>query len=118
MRKELNLGGTTLPIVCNSATPWIAKRLFKCDFMSFLTESKDVPMDEKLEKLEELVYVMHLQAKMSTTEALNANADGWLEWVAEFDMDTMISRVVPEALELWTSNVSASSTSKNQDAPQ
>lgn len=118
MRKEIELGGSNLALVCNSATPWIAKRLFKCDFMSFLTDSKDVPMDEKLEKLEEIVYVMSLQANMSTTDALNANADGFIEWVAGFDMDVMISIIVPQALELWTSNIDSSSKPKNVDAPQ
>ena len=118
MRKELDLGGTTLPIACNSATPWIAKRLFKCDFMTFLTTSEEKPMDERLEKLEQLVYTMAIQAKMSTTDALNANADGWIDWVAGYDMDVMISQIVPAALELWTANISTASTSKNPVAPQ
>lgn len=118
MRKDLDLGGVTLSLVCNSATPWVAKRLFKCDFMSFMMDRDDVAIDEKLERLEQLVYTMATQAKMSTTDALNANGDDWLEWVSGFDMDVMISKIVPEALELWTNNIKTSSTPKNQGAPQ
>lgn len=118
MRKEIDLGGSTLPIVCNSATPWIAKRLFSFDFMHFITNSNDKEIGERLERLEQLVYAMTIQAKMSTTEALNANPDGFFEWVSNYDMYMMASVIVPQALELWTQNNAASSTPKNQDAPQ
>lgn len=118
MRKEIDLGGSTLPIVCNSATPWIAKRLFNFDFMQFITESGDKEVGEKLERLEQLVYTMAVQAKMSTTDALNEKSDGFFEWVSNYDMYTMASIIVPQALELWTQNNAASSTPKNPVAPQ
>lgn len=118
MRKDLNLGGSTLTLVCNAATPWIAKRLFKCDFMTLMMEIEDRSPDEKIERLEQLVYTMAIQAKMSTTDALNANGDGIIEWLANFDMDTMTSIILPEALRLWTNNIEASSKPKNPDAPQ
>ena len=118
MRKDIDLGGSTLTLVCNAATPWIAKRIFKCDFMTFMAEVDNADAGNKIERLEQLVYTMSLQAKMSTTDALNASGDGLIEWVAGFDMGAMTAVILPEALRLWTENIKTSSTPKNQPAPQ
>lgn len=118
MREEIDLGGSTLTLVCNAATPWIAKRLFKCDFMTFMTELDDKTADEKIERLEQLVYTMALQARMTTTDALNASGADLIEWVSTFDMGVMTTVILPKAISLWSENCLTSSKPKNQDAPQ
>ena len=118
MRKEIEVNGRKVALECNSATPLVMKRIFKFDFMTFVSNMSDYDIGDQLEKSEQVAYIMALMADHPLRDVLNMNADGFLEWLAGFEFVDMNSIIIPAAMELWTGNSETSSTPKNADGPQ
>ena len=119
MRKDIDLGGSTLTLECNAATPFVVKRLGGFDMLRFLQEIDGSSLSaDNLEKIETIIFCMHLQGIKSTREVLNETLDDFPEWLAGYSFDEMTTVIMPEGIGLWADSKDTTSTSKNQADPQ
>lgn len=79
MTRDITIGGKAVTMTANAASVHIYKHIFGKDFLKMAT-AKDV--DPSI--LEEMGFVMHLQATTGTTAALKKTAADFLNWLAEF----------------------------------
>lgn len=118
MRKEIEVDGRVVRLECNCVTPLVIKRMFKLDFMTFVSNMDDYNAGDQLEKAEQAAYVMAIMAEHPLREVLDMSADGFYEWLAGFDFPDMTGIIIPAAMELWAQDKRTSSTPKNPDGPQ
>lgn len=127
MRKTIELTNRAIALESNSATPLVAKRIFKIDYFTYFQDMSDKTVGERSEAIMRLAYVMCKQAEISAkypvaseqlTELLKLSEDDFLAWSMGIEFDDMINTLLPEALDLWIGNNKTESNPKNPPAPQ
>lgn len=108
-----------IDIECNAASPIIYKRIWGGNLMTEIqTLSVDEPM-EALETIQKAIYVFHLTAEKGTKEALNANDEGYIDFILQFEMLELADPdVISQVFEAWGYNIKSESEPKNQQSPQ
>lgn len=86
MFKKIKIGGITVPMLANGATPLRYKQVFHKDIISEFQQAQD-DYSKIISSVPELAYIMAMQAKAKDGEVnLNLiNEDGYMEWVEQFE---------------------------------
>lgn len=117
MRKIIEVGDMKVELESNAATPYVIKRIFGFDILTFLHDDTREQL-EKVPEIEKMCYAMKLQAEMSTRDALNATDDGFYDWLAQFNFYDMVEILLPATVSLWMESGKAKSEPKNPEGPQ
>lgn len=88
MYKVIRIGKHDVEVVANAATPYRYKQVFREDLLPYLTGKRSD--DEQSLALQQLAYVMAMQAQKADFDKLNM--DAYLEWLETFDAMDLINR--------------------------
>ena len=115
MTKEITIGGIPVRFAGNAATTYRYKQLFRTDILkAFMDNGVNLDIDRILE----LAYVMHLQAKGYTTEQFTAEtADDYVAWLEQFDITSLLQKA-PEILGVWVDMTKQQSKPKKKSDRQ
>lgn len=116
MKKEIS--GETYE--CNAATPFVGKRIFKIDFLTFFEHLNDGTYEdgERIEILEKLAYTMKLMADHPLQEALSLTDEGFLLWLSGYTINDFLDTIIPQTVDLWAASNRTGSNQKNAQDPQ
>lgn len=78
MTKTITIDDQELVMTANAATSYRYKMIFKRDLMKAFVDQKD---NVSLDLIQELAYIMHMQA---TGKANNASMDDYMTWLEGF----------------------------------
>lgn len=127
MRHKIELPDKAIYLECNAATPIIAKRMFDTDYMEFFSNIDSANLGNQTDKLMQFVYVMAAQALVQDkckgmSEQLTAlsklTENDYIEWLSGIDFNDMVEKVIPEALNFWTTSNKTNSKPKNAGGQQ
>ena len=105
--------GRSLVLECNAATPFVVKKLFGIDLLSFFQSVGSHEIGEQTETIQKLAFAMAMQAEKPWREVVNLAIDDYIDWLSGFDYYEMVDSVIIRAVELWNSNGNTSSVPKN-----
>lgn len=115
MYKEIKIGGITVPMLANGATPLRYKLVFGKDLM---TEFQGAMNDSSkaMDSLPELAFIMAkaAEAKDGKTDMNCLNQDIYLDWLERFEpMD--IPMASEEIVNLYSGNMETKSEAKKKE---
>lgn len=114
MFKKLKIGGITVPMLANGATPLRYKQVFHKDIISEFQQAQE-DYSKVVNSIPELAFIMAMQAKAQDGGvALNLlDEDAYLEWVEQFGaMDLPIA--AEQIINLYLGNNATSSEPKKK----
>lgn len=114
MFKKLKIGGITVPMLANGATPLRYKQVFHKDIISEFQQAQE-DYSKVVNSIPELAFIMAMQAKAQDGGvALNLlDEDAYLEWVEQFEaMDLPIA--AEQIINLYLGNNATSSEPKKK----
>lgn len=114
MFKEVNIGGITIPMLANGATPIRYKQVFHKDIISeFQQVEKDY--SKVASSIPELAFIMAMQAsaKDGSTNLNLLNEEMYIKWAEQFGaMDLPLAS--DQIIDLYMGNNSVSSEAKKK----
>lgn len=114
MKKELLIGGQTLALSANAATPVRYKMAFSEDLLKALSSTEDSETDLP-DVVSKLTYVMNKQALQDTADL---SFDDYLLWLEGFDDPTAFLIYSADIIKFYLGNVKTGSKAKNSKGPR
>lgn len=114
MFKNIEIGGITVPMLANGATPIRYRHVFHKDIITEFQQAQD-DYSKVVNSMPELAFIMAMQAKAQDGAIdLNLlNEDKYLEWVEQFGaMDLPMAS--EQIINLYLGNNATSSESKKK----
>lgn len=114
MFKNVEIGGITVPMLANGATPIRYRHVFHKDIITEFQQAQD-DYSKVVNSMPELAFIMAMQAKAQNGAIdLNLlNEDKYLEWVEQFGaMDLPMAS--EQIINLYLGNNATSSESKKK----
>ena len=114
MYKEIKIGGITVPMLANGATPYRYRNVFHKDIIVEFQQAQE-DYSKVVNSIPELAFIMAMQAKAKNGESdLNLlNEDTFEKWLEDFDaMDLPI--VAEQIINLYLGNSATSSEPKKK----
>lgn len=91
MRGAIKIGETTVEVAANAASPVIYQQLFNQNLFKQIQEYTENG-EPDLEMIQQLAYVMVMQAEKDRKELRKLNEDTYLDWLERFgQMDFIYS---------------------------
>lgn len=119
MLKEINIGGITIPMLANGATPIRYKHVFHKDIITEFQQAQD-DYSKVVNSIPELAFIMAMQAQNKEVGGdLNLlNEDKYMKWMEQFDpMDLPLA--ADQIVDLYMgNNVTTSESKKKQKGKQ
>lgn len=112
MRKDVEIGGKTVTLEANAATPYRYRMLFHKDLLTLLSGARaDDP--RTIDIMAELAFVMAKQAEKADMSALTEPE--YLTWLEGFEPEAFLSeQAVLDILGVYNKNAVATSTAKKK----
>ena len=114
MLKEINIGGITIPMLANGATPIRYKHVFHKDIITEFQQAQD-DYSKVVNSIPELAFIMAMQAQNKEVGGdLNLlNEDKYMKWMEQFDpMDLPLA--ADQIVDLYMGNNITTSESKKK----
>lgn len=114
MLKEVNIGGITIPMLANGATPIRYKHVFHKDIITEFQQAQD-DYSKVVNSIPELAFIMAMQAQNKEVGGdLNLlNEDKYMKWMEQFDpMDLPLA--ADQIVDLYMGNNITTSESKKK----
>lgn len=114
MLKEVNIGGITIPMLANGATPIRYKHVFHKDIITEFQQAQD-DYSKVVNSIPELAFIMAMQAQNKEVGGdLNLlNEDKYMKWMEQFDpMDLPLA--ADQIVDLYMGNNVTTSESKKK----
>ena len=114
MVKEIKIGGRSIPMRCDGATPYRFKQIHGQDLFFLLSGGTELGDAAASELTERLGYVMAVQA-VETLDPGMCGEESFLRWLADFGPGEVAKHAV-EIIGLWSAASRGTSRSKKKDA--
>lgn len=112
MRKDVEIGGKTVTLEANAATPYRYRMIFHKDLLTLLSTAR-ADDATTIDIMSELAFVMAKQAEKADMSKLTEGM--FLEWLEGFEPEAFISEeVVVQVLSVYNKNAVATSTTKKK----
>ena len=119
MFKTIKTANREIEIECNAASPIIYKRIWGGNLMNELQNLTVDNSMEALDVIQQALYVFHLQAELGTRDALNANDEGYIDFISQFELLELADpEVMGQIFDTWGINIKSESEPKNLQSPQ
>ena len=95
-----------IALECNAATPLIYKRVFGKNLFDEFTKMESLPIDEKLELIDSIVFVANKMATQPFRDVLNLKADDYLEFLTQYEIDDLMDvSLIQTVTRMWSENI-------------
>lgn len=114
MYGTLEIGGKTLELTANAATPFRVKQVFNIDIMKTFFDSQTDGGISASSVIPELTYIMNCQALKKDMSKLNMNT--FYEWCEDFGPMEIIEKA-EDILAIYLGNQQVTSKAKKNKEP-
>ena len=115
MRGKVKIGDKDVEMLANAASPILFKMVFHQDWFKTMSGfQNDESGIEGIESLEQMGFIMAMQATKKNSELTNMTADDYLNWLMQFESEALMIAVADIAA-IYRGQETTSSQSKKED---
>lgn len=115
--KEINVGGKSIRVHANAATPLRYKMIFGKDIIVEINRMNKGLIDEGelIELAAQIAFVMNMQAEKTREEISKISRNSFIDWLEDFDGAMCFANAADAIMEVYLGNEKGDSKSKKEE---